>query len=56
VHTTSASRTVSTIEVVGDFDAIEASSGNFLYASWTEGNGQVVYMDMSDLPKNTEDV
>lgn len=43
----SANRTVSEIEVIGDFDTIEASSGNFTSAEWASPSAR---LDMSDLP------
>jgi hypothetical protein len=43
-------RTVSSIVVSGDFQSIENVSGNFLWATWTLGSGQVITADMSNLP------
>jgi len=50
VYISFASRDVDTIQIVGDIDDIEPSSGSFAWASKTLGNGQVVFFDMSDLP------
>ena len=46
-----AARTVTSIEVYGDFDFIETVSGDYEYATKTLGSGQVVTVDMTDLPK-----
>ena len=48
-----ATRTVSKIELIGDFTSFENSSGNFLNCSWASpGTGDVLAIcDMNDLPK-----
>jgi hypothetical protein len=43
----SANRTVSEIQVIGDFSSAETSSGNFIWVSW---NKPSIDMDLSDLP------
>lgn len=48
-HTTSDTRTVDKIEIVGDFDTIETSSGNYTWAKFVDGDTTYV-LDMSDLP------
>lgn len=40
-------RVVDSIELIGSFDYVEPSSGNFLYATWESPSAQ---LDMSDLP------
>jgi thiamine pyrophosphokinase len=40
-------REIATIEVFGDFDSVETSTGSFIWASW---NRPSVDLDMSDLP------
>jgi len=50
VYLSFADREVDAIQIIGDFDAIEPSSGSFAWASKTLGNGQVVFFDMSALP------
>lgn len=49
----SADRTVTEIELIGDFDTVETSSGNFLWAAW---DSPVARVNMSDLPAITDDV
>lgn len=46
-NNTIADRDVAEIEVIGDFDSIETSSGSFTWAKWTS---PVATLDMSDLP------
>ena len=43
----SADRTVTSIELIGNYDTAETSSGDYLWASWTSPSARV---DMSDLP------
>lgn len=43
----SSNRTVSEIQVIGDFDSVETSSGNFVWVSWDKPS---IDMDLSDLP------
>jgi hypothetical protein len=53
VHTSGASgasRTVASINIIGDYDEIEEASGSFLWASKTLGNSQALRFDMSNLP------
>jgi len=50
VYLSFAAREVDAIQIIGDFDAIEPSSGSFAWASKTLGNGQIVFFDMSALP------
>lgn len=50
VYVSFASRVVDSIQVVGDIDDVEPSSGSFTWASKTLGNDQVVFFDMSNLP------
>jgi hypothetical protein len=50
VYASFASRVVDSVQVVGDIDDIEPSSGSFTWASKTLGNDQVVFFDMSNLP------
>lgn len=47
-----ASRAISYIEVSGDFDIIEASSGDFLECEWYSPSA---FCNMSDLPQTGED-
>jgi len=49
-YSTGASRTVSGIEVDGDFETIEVISGDYTWASKVLGDGTVARIDMSDLP------
>lgn len=41
---------IDSIELVGDIDDYEPSSGSFAWASKILGNAQIVKFDMSDLP------
>jgi hypothetical protein len=50
IHSSGVARTVTGIEIIGDFDTVETVSGDYKYATKTLGNGQVVRIDMSDLP------
>ena len=51
-------RDVSTIEVSGDYTAWDSSAppGDILWVTKTLGNGQVVKIDMSDLPRTGDTV
>jgi hypothetical protein len=51
IHSTGVARTIDGIEIIGDYDAIDTVSGNYTYATKTLGSGQVVRIDMSDLPQ-----
>jgi hypothetical protein len=50
IFVSGASRDVDAIQVVGDIDDIEESTGSFAWASKTLGNGQVIFFDMLSLP------
>lgn len=47
IYKTGAARVIAEIEVIGDFDSIETSSGDFQWAKW---NSPAATLDMSDLP------
>ena len=49
----SSNRTVSTIEVLGDFTSIETATSNYLWAEWSSPSAR---LSMNDLPKLTETV
>ena len=55
-YKTGGSRVVSSITVSGDYDSVETSSTSFVWASKTLGNGQLIEIDMSDLPLIGESV
>lgn len=50
INSTGVARTVDGIEIIGDYDTVDTVSGNYAYATKTLGSGQVVRIDMSDLP------
>ena len=52
-HYGPAVRAVSSIEVAGNFDIIESSSGDYTYCEWYS---PVAACDMSDLPAVSDDV
>ena len=49
-YVTGVARTVDGIEVIGDYDAVETVSGNYEWVTKTLGSGQILRIDMSDLP------
>lgn len=50
VHATGVARTVNEIEVTGNYDSLEVSSGNYAFAYWDRDDGTMLEMDMTDLP------
>ncbi len=50
VFNSSGDRAVDEIQLVGDIDQVEPSSGSFAWATKTLGSGQVIFFDMSGLP------
>lgn len=50
LNSTGTTRTVDAIEVIGDYDTIEASTGDYAWASLTVGDSSIIRVDMSDLP------
>lgn len=44
-------REVSSITITGDYTDLEEVSGDYTWATWTLGSGQIITTDMSNLPK-----
>ena len=48
---TTITRTISSIEIIGDYDSCETDSNDYLYAIWNNNSGtEMIRCNMSDLP------